>query len=71
MGSLQDLDKEHPKAIVFAETKRMVDIIDSRLKSYGYPAAAIHGDLTQARREKVLSEFRSGKTGPHSYGCSG
>ncbi len=56
------LDKEHPKAIVFAETKRMVDIIDSRLKSYGYPAAAIHGDLTQARREKVLSEFRSGKT---------
>jgi len=55
------LDKEHPKAIVFAQTKHMVDIIEQRLTSYGYPAAAIHGDLTQARREKVLSDFRSGK----------
>ncbi|HOB39110.1 MAG: DEAD/DEAH box helicase [Methanomassiliicoccaceae archaeon] len=56
------LDKEKPKAIVFAQTKHMVDIIEQRLRSYGYPAAAIHGDLTQARREKVLSDFRSGKT---------
>jgi ATP-dependent RNA helicase DeaD len=55
------LDKEKPKAIVFAQTKHMVDIIENRLTSYGYPAAAIHGDLTQARREKVLTDFRSGK----------
>ncbi len=55
------LDKEKPKAIVFAQTKHMVDIIENRLASYGYPAAAIHGDLTQARREKVLGDFRSGK----------
>ncbi len=55
------LDKERPKAIVFAQTKHMVDTIEKRLTSYGYPAAAIHGDLTQARREKVLTEFRSGK----------
>ncbi|MDW5562708.1 MAG: DEAD/DEAH box helicase [Methanomassiliicoccus sp.] len=55
------LDKEKPKAIVFAQTKHMVDIIEKRLTSYGYPAAAIHGDLTQARREKVLSDFRNGK----------
>ncbi|KQM12027.1 hypothetical protein AOA80_04865 [Methanomassiliicoccales archaeon RumEn M1] len=55
------LDKARPKAIVFAQTKHMVDIIEQRLTSYGYPAAAIHGDLTQARREKVLSDFRSGK----------
>jgi ATP-dependent RNA helicase DeaD len=55
------LDKERPKAIVFAQTKHMVDIIENRLASYGYPAAAIHGDLTQARREKVLTDFRSGK----------
>jgi ATP-dependent RNA helicase DeaD len=39
----------------------MVDIIENRLTSYGYPAAAIHGDLTQARREKVLGDFRAGK----------
>ena len=55
------LDKYQPKAIVFAQTKMMVDIIEKRLLSYGYPVAAIHGDLTQSRREKVLKDFRSGK----------
>jgi len=56
------LDKEKPKAIVFAQTKFIVDVIEGRLASYGYPAAAIHGDLTQSRREKVLSDFRAGRT---------
>jgi len=55
------LDKEKPKAMVFAQTKMMVDTIARVLKSYGYPAEAIHGDLTQAKREKVLSDFREGK----------
>jgi len=31
------LDKEKPKAIVFAQTKHMVDIIERRLTSYGLP----------------------------------
>ncbi|MDD1746281.1 MAG: DEAD/DEAH box helicase [Methanomassiliicoccales archaeon] len=55
------LDTEKPKAIVFCQTKRMVDILAKSLTSYGYPVAALHGDLTQARREKVLDDFRSGK----------
>ena len=55
------LDTEKPKAIVFCQTKRMVDILAKSLTSYGYPVAALHGDLTQARREKVLDDFRSGR----------
>ncbi|HXZ23308.1 MAG TPA: DEAD/DEAH box helicase, partial [Methanomassiliicoccales archaeon] len=55
------LDREKPKAIIFCSTKRMVDILTKGLVSYGYPAAALHGDLTQARREKVLQDFREGK----------
>jgi len=55
------LDKDKPKAIVFSSTKRMVDILDQRLKSYGYPAEALHGDLSQAQRERVLTDFRKGK----------
>jgi len=55
------LDRERPKAMVFCATKRMVDILTRALVSYGYPAAALHGDLTQARREKVLQDFREGK----------
>ena len=55
------LDTEKPKAMVFCQTKRMVDILARALTSYGYPVAALHGDLTQSRREKVLDDFRSGR----------
>ena len=55
------LDREKPKAIIFCSTKRMVDILTRALVSYGYPAVALHGDLTQARREKVLQDFRDNK----------
>lgn len=54
------LDREKPKTIVFCSTKRMVDILEQRLKSYGYPAEALHGDLSQAQRERVLTDFRKG-----------
>jgi ATP-dependent RNA helicase DeaD len=55
------LDKEKPKAIVFCSTKRMVDILARKLQSYGYRAEPLHGDLTQARREKIIKDFKSGK----------
>ena len=54
------IDKEKPKAIIFCQTKKMVDILVSKLISYGYPAEAIHGDMTQAKRENVLSDFKKG-----------
>jgi ATP-dependent RNA helicase DeaD len=54
------LEKDKPKAIIFCSTKRMVDILASKLKSYGYRAESLHGDLTQARREKILKDFRNG-----------
>ncbi|MCG7845261.1 MAG: DEAD/DEAH box helicase [Methanomassiliicoccales archaeon] len=56
------LDAYKPKAIVFSQTKVMVDIIAKHLNSYGYRVGSLHGDLTQARREKVLQDFRDGKT---------
>jgi ATP-dependent RNA helicase DeaD len=56
------LDAYKPKAMVFVQTKVMVDIITKRLASYGYRVGELHGDLTQAKREKVLNEFREGKT---------
>ncbi|MBN1110450.1 MAG: DEAD/DEAH box helicase, partial [Methanomassiliicoccales archaeon] len=55
------LDAYKPKAMVFVQTKVMVDIVSKRLASYGYRAGALHGDLTQAKREKVLNDFRDGK----------
>jgi ATP-dependent RNA helicase DeaD len=56
------LDSEKPQlAMVFCSTKRMVDMLADKLRAYGYSADAIHGDLTQAARDKVMAKFRSGK----------
>ena len=57
------MDNEKPtRAMVFCSTKRMVDILTGKLKGYGYKVEGIHGDLTQAARDKVMEKFRSGKS---------
>ncbi|MCL2712628.1 MAG: DEAD/DEAH box helicase [Methanomassiliicoccaceae archaeon] len=53
------LDIDKPKALIFCQTIRMVDILDERLKGLGYKAEAIHGDMSQSRREKVIKDFRN------------
>ena len=56
------LDIEAPSsAIVFCRTKREVDELAERLQSRGYQAAAIHGDIGQAQRERLLLAFRDGR----------
>lgn len=47
--------------IIFCRTKHDVDSVTSRLSDRGYDAEAIHGDITQGQREKVLSKFKSKK----------
>ena len=47
--------------IVFCATKRMTDILADDLHRLGYPAEAIHGDLSQSRRNKVMDKFRDSK----------
>ena len=47
-------------AIIFCNTKRKVDEVAKSLKSLGYRAEGIHGDLNQSQRNKVLGGFRSG-----------
>lgn len=54
------LDIQPPElAIIFGRTKRRVDEIAEGLKSRGYSAEGIHGDLSQPRRESVLRQFRN------------
>ncbi len=48
-------------AIVFGRTKRRVDELYTALGVRGYSAEAIHGDMTQARRDSVMRRFRSGQ----------
>lgn len=56
------LDIDPPRlAIVFCNTKRMVDECCDALINRGYSADRIHGDITQSGRERVLKKFRDGK----------
>ncbi|MFO7952744.1 MAG: DEAD/DEAH box helicase [Bacillota bacterium] len=57
------LDLHAPEAaIVFARTKRRVDELFEALSKRGYSAEAIHGDLTQSRRDSVMKKFKNGTT---------
>ncbi len=44
--------------IVFCRTKINVDEVVSKLLSRGYAADGLHGDVSQASREKILRKFR-------------
>lgn len=53
------LDLESPQsAIIFCRTKRDVDELAGHLQARGYTTAAIHGDVNQAQRERLLLAFR-------------
>ncbi|MCA6073064.1 MAG: DEAD/DEAH box helicase [Endomicrobium sp.] len=47
-------------SIVFCNTKRRVDEITSSLQARGYAADALHGDMNQSQRDRVMTKFRSG-----------
>ena len=45
--------------IVFCRTKVAVDEIANRLQERGYAAEGLHGDVSQAQREKILRRFKA------------
>ncbi len=57
------IDYYDPKrALIFCNTKRMVDELTEHLKGRGYEVEGLHGDLTQGQRDTVMNLFRGGKT---------
>ncbi|MFT9847634.1 DEAD/DEAH box helicase [Aneurinibacillus sp. REN35] len=53
------LDSEEIElGIVFCRTKRGVDELTEALQERGYLASGLHGDLSQAQRDKVMHSFR-------------
>ena len=48
------------RALIFCNTKRKVDQLTLALKARGYSAEALHGDLSQHQRDRVMSLFRNG-----------
>lgn len=55
------LDIDPPRlAVIFCNTKRLVDEVTEGLLARGYTADRLHGDMTQQMRERVLARFREG-----------
>lgn len=54
-----DIVAAHYRAIVFTRTRRGADRLTKQLNGFGVRSAAIHGDRSQAQRERALEDFRS------------
>jgi ATP-dependent RNA helicase RhlE len=51
---------EIERALVFSRTKHGADKIVRQLEAAGVPAGAIHGNKSQAQRERAIAAFKSG-----------
>ncbi len=58
---LDQLKVNTGSCIIFVKTKIATEKLATRLREYGHSADAIHGDLRQRNREKVLRFFRNKK----------
>ena len=54
-------EKKFGLSIVFVATKAMADKLAKQLTDEGHPADAIHGDLRQSQRNKVMQRYRDQK----------
>lgn len=50
------------RAIVFCNTKKMVDEVTEYLTQRGVSADGLHGDMEQPQRTQVMTRFKEGKT---------
>ena len=48
-------------ALIFCNMKRRVDEICEKLQTRGYAAEALHGDMKQMSRTRVMNKFKSGE----------
>ena len=64
MDALNLILKFHnPKlALIFCNTKSMVDDISDYLNAQGIEVEGLHGDMKQSQRSKVMDSFKYGKT---------
>lgn len=57
---VQYINDENPfMAIIFCRTKMRVKNLAEKLRAEGFEADEIHGDLSQAKREKALKRFKN------------
>lgn len=56
---MKELDQREGSVIVFVKTKWGADLLSQKLNKQNYSTNAIHGDLRQNRRERMIKDFRN------------
>ncbi len=59
---LLEIADRHERAIVFTRTKHAADRLARQLDERGVSAVALHGDRSQAQRDRALRSVREGRT---------
>lgn len=59
---LKQLNDRQGSIIVFVKTKRRADLLSRELQEMGHNTEAMHGDLPQRHRDRVIRSFRSSKS---------
>ena len=57
MCRIIDMEKDF-YGLIFSRTKVNADELSNRLNDRGYESEAIHGDLSQSQRERILDKFK-------------
>ncbi|MGN0592448.1 MAG: DEAD/DEAH box helicase [Ruminococcus sp.] len=55
-------DKKPNSAMIFCNTKKMVDELTEALINRGFPAIGLHGDMKQSQRTQVMNSVKSGRS---------
>ncbi len=50
-----------PRSIIFVNTKRCAELLDSTLKANGFMVAALSGDVPQDKRQRLLNDFQENR----------
>ena len=61
VGLTAGLVHRHGRAIVFCRTRHGADRLARQLRTRGVTAVAIHGNRTQAQRQRALDDFAAGR----------
>jgi ATP-dependent RNA helicase DeaD len=56
---IKEIDKKTGSTLIFVNTKRYADKLQELLQENGYKSHAIHGDLRQHKRDRIIKKFRS------------
>jgi superfamily II DNA/RNA helicase len=59
---ITEIGAREGRTIMFVRTKHHVDRLATRLRANGVAAGALHGGKTQGQRNRVLADFKEGRT---------